>query len=299
MKTAWAAVPMVFLAILLIAAPAGQAADTAPSEWSAHFAPAVLLGSYFNGNVTGPVGGVFFIFLYAQPFNHSYPIYNQTFKLGANNTHLNVSLPTTTLTLGAYWVSVNGTDADGVTSTLYTGLLRVLDPLNATQVNEELYLLYEENQALQGQIAGLSSQVATYQVQADLLFWIFFTLFAVLLFKEGIQYYLSRRKDALKSARQGWTSFWTLPRIRTFSNMPVREAEILTPTSPNPERRFVTGIGDTPRDIRTEEEMLRYLARNGVLEPLKGHDYWEVEQRAAPPTRTREYQHQRNFKVDL
>jgi hypothetical protein len=295
----WAAVPLVIIVALLLAGPTASA-GTPNQTWKVEFVPAVLLGQFIQGNVTGPAGGTFTVYLYAEPFNDTVPIFNETFHLRANQTQFNVSVPTTLLTLGAYYLKVNGTEPSGNATLIYGGILRVLNPLNATQINEELYLLEQENLALEGQVQGLSGQISNYQFQADLLFWVFFTLFAVLLFKEGIQYYLRKRPTRLKAAREGWTDFWTQPNIHTFSGMPVAEARIITPQDYNPERRFVTGVGETPTQRRTREEMTRYLAQYGRLEPMEGKDYWVSEE--APPTaprRTKEFEKRApNFKVE-
>ncbi len=293
----WMFVPLVLFLALALAGPTAQA--TTPPPWKAEFAPAALLGSYINGNVTGPAGSTFQVFLYGQPFNDSTPIFNQSFHLSTNQTTLNLSLPTSLLTLGAYYIRANGTSPTGATVAIYAGVVRVLDPLNETQINQEIYLLEQENLILQGQVLSLSSQISTYQFQASLLFWVFFTLFAVLLFKETLQFFLRRARHRLKGAREAWTGFWTQPNIRTFSGMPVAEAKVITPQGVNPERKFVTGIGETPSRRRTRDEMLRYLASYGRLEPTEGADYWATEDTPEPPRRTKEFKHRAaSFKVE-
>jgi hypothetical protein len=296
----WAVVPLVLILVLLVAGPTALAATTGPTTFQAEFTPAALLGSYINGNVTGPSGSTVNVYLFGQPFNDSVYIFNETFHIPTNKTEFNLSMPTTTLTLGAYWIRANGTPPSGGEIQIYSGLIRILDPLNVTQVNEELYLLSQENLALQGQVAGLTAQISTYQFQADLLFWLFFTLFAVLLFKEGIQYYLRKFPHRLMGAREGWRNAISEPRIRTFSNMPIREAQIVTPAGTDTDRRFVTGVGDSPDQLRNREEMERYLSTYGRLEPMEGKDYWEVTLTTETTRRTREFNRRsRSFKVEL
>jgi hypothetical protein len=62
----------------------------------------------------------------------------------------------------------------------------------------------------------------------------------------------------------------------------------------------VTGVGDSPDQLRNREEMERYLSTYGRLEPMEGKDYWEVTLTTETTRRTREFNRRsRSFKVEL
>lgn len=265
----------VWAVVFVVALSAPTSTASSSTAWHAEFSDSVLLGQFITGNVTGPPGGAFHVLLASEPFNSSVPIIDAGFHFGANQSVINISLPTTLLTLGAYQLSVNATNASqGTSFVLFTEVLRVLDPLNATQVNEEIYLLTQENLALEGQVAGLSGQISAYRFQADMLFWVFFSLVAFLIFKEWFQSMFRRRRDMMRKVREGWKNIVTEPRIYTFSGMD--PSPIVTPGF-NEDRKFVSAYCPSCRTLRTLDEMVRHLASHGRVEPVLGKDYWESD----------------------
>jgi hypothetical protein len=271
------------LVILVGVVGTGPTSGAAP-VWTAEFDHAVAYGQFINGNVTGPAGGSFSLTVNAQPFNGSTPIIAETYHMSANQTKFNLTIPTAPLTLGEFQLTVASiSDTTGAATVFFTQVIQILDPLNATQVNQELYQLNQELAALESQVLGLAGMEGRIQLQNDLLFWVFFGLFILFTFIEGIKAFLKRRTELWTKARRGWRWFWKKPAIRTYSGdiLPTKVTEVVPV---NLDRKWVTGYGPEPTSLRTEAEMVAYLTRCGRVEPVRGRDYWVAEGAGAQPT---------------
>ena len=261
------------VAMVGIVAVGPTALASSTPTWKAVFATEVILGQPIQGNVSGPSGGVFTVSLYTQPFNNSAPIVSQRYVLSANSTSANITVLTGTLTLGAYQLVATTTVIAGggpLNDTIYLGLVHMLDPLNATEVNNQLYQLEQEQAILSGQVAGLGFQVSKLQFTDDLLFWVFFALVLFLLFYDVFKRYFKSHPSVLTGAREAWRYFWTREPIQTYSP-DVLKPEITEPT-PDPSRKFMClRCGDWI--LRTKAELDEHFGTVHFVVPAEGLDY--------------------------
>jgi hypothetical protein len=293
---------VVMLALVLVG-PSASGAITASAAFNINFQTSAILGGNIQGNISGPSGDEIGIGLFGQPFNDSSPVFATTFHL--TNKTTNLSIPTNLLTLGAYELRINTTSISSTPTLLYISIVYILDPINATQVNNELYQLQQEIAALSREVGGLSNQVSTFQFDVNVLFWVFFALFAFLLLYDQFKRFLARRPYIWRSARKGWKNFWFTAPIRKFS--PDIEPERVITPGVNVERKYRSRYCDDCSTLRTLDEMTFHLSSvHGRLEPVDGKDYWVdesqqayIQEKGTPPVETGKHRHGLNLKVDL
>lgn len=150
----------------------GAAATVSPVQWEVEV-PFAQVG-YGQGipiYVIGPAGGSFNVTLSVAPFNHTFPAFQQSYTLpvpnGTNSSqepytasYLNVSVPTYNLFLGAFQVLV----VAGGTS--FISVVRIVDPVNATVIQEEIDALNTVVGELTVAVDQANAQIATANEQA-------------------------------------------------------------------------------------------------------------------------------------
>lgn len=275
MRRILATLTLGFVLLILIGPSALNATAPPAPLWSAQFLPAVGYGDYLDGNVTGPVNGTFFLMLNAEPFNLTPPIYDVTERMGSR-TVLNLSLPTDELTLGMFQLTLlNGSSSTGNRTVFYRHAIQVLDPLNATYVNQQIYLLEAQAQALEGQIQGLSNDVNQLTLQNDILFWVFFALFIFIILGEVIKEWLRGNRRRWRQVRAGWFGLWHRPPIQTYSP-DIDPIEVVTQRG-DEDRKYVSGYCADCKKLHTEGRIVEHLmSAHGRVEPKEGMDYWET-----------------------
>lgn len=149
-------------------------APSAPVSWSATpVVRNVSLGDPIQIIVKGPANGSFFVSAEAEPFNHTYPLFNSTYGLPAGPLDeaksVLVTIPTTDFSYGPYLIAV--VNATELFTVAYIPFL-VVNPLNATTVNGDLSFIWAELNYTQAREISLRDQNYALQGQVEEYFWI-------------------------------------------------------------------------------------------------------------------------------
>lgn len=262
-----AVVIFVFLAVFALAT---TSTATAPvSQWRAYFDPQVTYGSPIIGFVQGPPHSNFTVYLFAQPYNTSSPIFSLSFNFTSNLTNRTIAIPTDTLYVGSYQVVVDTVAAN------FAYIVRVVDALNATQILANMTALQSQQIALEGQILAEQSTVDTVQGQ---LYWaIYVVVFAMIYVTvvDSVKAYVTRKPGAARRLRKGWTNLWEELPYRTHAKgwEPLDTVEAATP---DPERVWISGFCDKCHEILWTEAAIRQhiVEVHEIPEPVRGEDYW-------------------------
>lgn len=281
-----------FLVVLLAGAAAGTPGYAV--GWTMIAPTQVPLGQTIPVGVIGPANASFDLALYTQPFNTSAPIFDYGFQLPNNASgvgKLNLSIPTSTLTLGTYNLVLSSAGAN-----LSTKLVTMENPVNITQIEENMTYIFGELAALGARTTYQGEEIDTLLGNVAQLRWaVVFEAFILVTYIPISEW--SRRNPGAASSIPEW---WA----KRFE----REPELSRWGEGQPGTFAVsrdgTAVEDTGMDVtsmrlfdpnrvsvgkascsycsvpKSEAEQVAHLkagapSGHGIPEPKKGRDYWD------------------------
>ncbi len=265
---------------LLLVGSATAAVPQAQPVWTVRAPSFVPVGENFVMSVSGPPGAPFSVNVTALPFNASQSIWYHAFALpflspnatNLNNTTLNFTIVSSQFLQGTYQLNIS----NGLGS-VWRSTFLVRDPLNWSQVQQNLTNLSNAVNRDNGYVAQIGTTVANQDLTVELSVWTTVGIAIVAVNYMTIREALLRFPWWFKKRRENWhRALWSPHPFRTYLKA-LRDVPLVPVKDPPGLELFKCSYCPPTVATYTRLEVGHHLTtRHRISTPVEPRDFYPV-----------------------